>query len=65
MISACKVFSASKHRERETLGEVVTAWLIEHPRLEVSSYEVRQSSDRERHCYSIILFMTEVTNAPA
>jgi len=50
-----KVFSVTKARDRAALGEVVTAWL-QGSGLEVVRQEVRQSSDREFHCVSIVLF---------
>lgn len=52
-----KVFSATKAMEREALGEKITVFLAEHPKLEVVNTEVRQSSDSEFHCLSITLFM--------
>lgn len=50
-----KVFSATKARDRESLGEKVTEWL-RTTGLEVIHKTVTQSSDREFHCLSIILF---------
>jgi hypothetical protein len=55
-----KVFSATKAREREELGSVITRWLRENPNCEVVDREVRQSSDNEFHCLSITLFYREV-----
>lgn len=55
---AVKVFSATKAREREELGETVTRWLADqNGRLEVVDKVVSQSSDNEFHCLSIILFL--------
>ena len=52
-----KVFSATKARDREQLGERVTNWLRGQGRgLEVLDKQVRLSSDREFHCLSITLF---------
>jgi hypothetical protein len=51
-----KVFTSSKAREREVLGERVTAWLRENPSLRVVRKVVTQSSDAEFHCLSITLF---------
>lgn len=51
-----KVFSATKARDRESLGEKVTEWLRSHPKLEIVNKEIRQSSDNEFHCLSITLF---------
>ena len=54
-----KVFSATKAREREEIGEAVTDWLRQNPELEIVDKEVRQSSDNEFHCLSITLFYRE------
>jgi hypothetical protein len=51
-----KVFSATKAREREELGENVTRWMAAHPGVRVTDKIVTQSSDREFHCLTITLF---------
>lgn len=51
-----KVFSATKARDREELGDRVTAWLRGQDDFEVIDVVVTQSSDREFHCLSITLF---------
>jgi hypothetical protein len=51
-----KVFSATKAKEREELGETVTRWLRANPDLEVVDRVVSQSSDDEFHCLSIVFF---------
>ena len=48
-----KVFSATKARDREVLGEVITDWIRNHPELEVFDKVVTQSSDAEFHCLAI------------
>ena len=50
------VFSATKAREREELGEKVTRWLRANPGCRVVDKIVTQSSDREFHCLTITLF---------
>lgn len=50
-----KVFSATMARDREGLGEKVTRW-IEENNPKILEAVVRQSSDAEFHCLSIILF---------
>jgi hypothetical protein len=50
------VFSATKAAERERLGEKVTTWLRGHTDHDVVKTVVRQSSDAEFHCLTIILF---------
>ena len=53
-----KVFSATKAREREELGETITRWLRAHPHIDVEERVVKQSSDNEFHCLSITVFYT-------
>jgi hypothetical protein len=52
---AVKVFSATKARDREALGNRITSWLREAPR-QVADVQIRQSSDREFHCLSVVIF---------
>ena len=51
-----KVFSATKAREREDLGESITRWLRANPGIRIVDKVVTQSSDREFHCLTITLF---------
>ena len=51
-----KVFSATKARDRESLGETITSWIHAHPELEVFEKVVTQSSDAEFHCLAITVF---------
>jgi hypothetical protein len=51
-----KVFSATKAKEREELGENLTRWLKSNADLEIVDRVVTQSSDNEFHCLSIIIF---------
>ncbi len=51
-----KVFSATKAREREELGESVSRWLQANADLEIVDRVVAQSSDNEFHCLTIVLF---------
>jgi hypothetical protein len=51
-----KVFSATKAKDREELGETVTRWMRSNADLEVVDRVVRQSSDDEFHCLSIVIF---------
>ncbi len=50
-----KVFSATKAKEREELGETVTRWLRAND-VEIVDRVVTQSSDDEFHCLTIVLF---------
>ena len=56
MYNGVKVFSATKAKEREGLGEQVTAWLRANKDIEVVDKIVTQSSDSEFHCLTITLF---------
>jgi hypothetical protein len=51
-----KVFTATKAKEREALGEAVTRWLQDNPRARITDKIVTQSSDSAFHCLSITLF---------
>jgi hypothetical protein len=51
-----KVFSATKARDREVLGETITAWIRTHPEYEIFDKIVTQSSDAAFHCLAITLF---------
>ena len=59
--TAVKVFSATKAKEREELGETVTRWLQSNPAVEVVDRVVSQSSDAEFHCLTIVLFYRQRT----
>jgi hypothetical protein len=56
-----RVFSATKARDREQLGEQITAWLRANPNLEIVDKAVRLSSDAEFHCLSIVLFWRQTS----
>jgi hypothetical protein len=51
-----KVFSATKAREREELGEIITKWLQDHSDLTIVDHVVTQSSDNEFHCLTVTIF---------
>lgn len=58
-ITGAKVFTATRAKEREELGESITRWLRANPSLEIVDKIVTQSSDREFHCLTITLFYRE------
>lgn len=51
-----KVFSATKSKEREELGEKVTKWIAANPGVDIVEQVVAQSSDSEYHCLTIVVF---------
>lgn len=53
--SKVKVFSVSSRR-RETIDDEITKWL-RSTNAEVVECHVRQSSDREFHCLSLVFFI--------
>ena len=53
-VTGVKVFSATKAKERELLGELITDWIRSHH--EIVDKIVTQSSDSEFHCLTITLF---------
>ncbi len=60
-----KVFSATKAKEREALGDQVTSWIRGNPNCEIVDKIVTQSSDSEFHCLTITLFYKERMKASA
>jgi hypothetical protein len=56
MVMGAKVFTATKAKDREELGEVLTRWIRDNPRAKILDKIVTQSSDSEFHCLSITLF---------
>jgi len=55
MFTGVKVFSATKARDRDELGENVTRWLRDNP-VQIVDKIVTQSSDHEFHCLTITIF---------
>lgn len=52
-----QVFSATMVKDRNELGEKVTAWLTDNrPRVDIVDIEVHQSSDDAFHCVTIVLY---------
>ena len=51
-----KVFSATKARDRNALGDRVTDWIRDNDDIEITEVCVRQSSDAEFHCLSMVVF---------
>jgi 1,2-phenylacetyl-CoA epoxidase catalytic subunit len=54
-ISAYKVFSVTKARDREQVGDRISTWLETNPQLEIRQAFVRMSSDSAFHCWSLVL----------
>jgi len=57
--NAVKVFAATMFRDRDQLGERVSAWLAANPTFDVADIVVTQSSDARFHCISISVFYWE------
>ena len=58
-INSFKVFSATKARDREILGDRVTAWIAANPGIQVLRTVVSLSSDRGFHCLSLVLVCSD------
>jgi hypothetical protein len=58
-INGAKVFSATRAKEREEIGEAITRWLRANPHFEIVDKIVTQSSDHEFHCLTVTLFYRE------
>lgn len=59
MFNGVKIFTATKAKEREEMGEAITRWLRENPRIVIIDKVVTQSSDNEFHCLTITFFYKE------
>jgi hypothetical protein len=55
-INLVKVFSVTKAKDREAIGEKVTTWIASNPGARIVKTVVALSSDMKFHCFSIILF---------
>ena len=56
-VTGVKVFSATKAKDRELLGEVITEWIrVNGGNVDIVDKIVTQSSDSEFHCLTITLF---------
>lgn len=64
-VTGVKVFSATKAKEREGLGDEVTKWIRANPDAEIVDKIVTQSSDSEFHCLTITLFYRPRTTKAA
>jgi hypothetical protein len=64
MFDGVKVFSATMLEQRQSLGENVTAWIVEHTELEITEFVVTQSSDDAFHCITITVFYQQ-TRVPS
>jgi len=60
-----KVFTATRARDRESLGEVITAWIAQNPSVRILKTVVALSSDSEFHCLSIVLLGARPPDAGA
>lgn len=63
-IDGAAVFSATMHKERNNLGREITSWLEKHPYVTIVDKMVKQSSDTDYHCLSIILFYKKNKEVP-
>jgi hypothetical protein len=55
MTRGVKVFTATKAKDREALGDSVTRWLNDNPSVKIIDKTVTQSSDAQFHCLTITL----------
>lgn len=56
MFEGVKVFSATKSKDREHMGEQITRWLEQNKDIEIVDKVVTQSSDSQFHCLTIVIF---------
>src|SRR5215217_3437181 len=60
-INLVKVFSATKSKDRERLGDRVNDWIAANPTVEVLRTSVMQSSDAAFHCLTFVLFCASIS----
>ena len=58
-LSMVKVFSATKAKDRELLGDRVTAWIAEHREVQILNTIVALTSDLHFHCLSIVMLCAD------
>ncbi len=58
-IDCVKVFSVTKAKDREYLGEDITRWRRDNQDLEIVDKVIVQSSDREFQCVSGVFFLRQ------
>jgi len=58
-VNLVKVFSATKFRHRDALGERVTTWIGAHPGIRIRKAVVSLTSGGKFHCLSIVLLCDE------
>lgn len=51
-----QMFTASKPRDRDQLGETISAWMSRNRHLEIVDWVITQSSDNAFHCVTMSLF---------
>jgi len=59
-IDLVKVFSATKARDRDTLGDRVTEWIRNNPGVQIVRTVISQTSDSEFHCLSFVLLCATI-----
>ena len=62
-INVVKVFSVTKAKDREAIGEKVTAWIAANPTARIVKTVVALTSDMKFHCCSIVLFVAQPPEA--
>jgi hypothetical protein len=55
------MFAATKARDREKMGETISAWMAKNRHLEIVDWYITQSSDNEFHCVTMTLFYKKPT----
>jgi hypothetical protein len=63
-VNLVKVFSATKAKDRESIGERVTDWIATHRDARILKTSVSLSSDANFHCLSIVMFCATISPDP-
>ena len=54
-VNVIKVFSTTKHKGRDSIGQQVTTWIADNPSVRIVKTFVALTSDERFHCFSIVL----------
>jgi hypothetical protein len=58
-VNLVKVFSVTKAKDRESIGDRVTEWIAAHRDIRILRTFVALSSDLKYHCLSIVILCSD------
>ncbi|NQV13420.1 MAG: hypothetical protein HQ530_03900 [Parcubacteria group bacterium] len=55
-MTGVKIFTCTRHHEKEQEGDKITEWLRDNPDIQILEKMVLQSSDISHHCLTVAIF---------